>query len=146
MDGNPDFRHNSPNQLLLVLGNLFSPILKKLFPLPVRASTRAPWAWSWQTSPRSLEDSFWDPILCSRHPARGEVSALPGRALLEHLGEPSWFPDPSETSLQVRVWTTEANSFCDRPRQHSFWDRSCFRPSSSARREVRNPDICVPSL
>ena len=52
------FRHNSPNQLLLVLGNLFSPILKKLFPLPVRASTRAPWAWSWQTSPRSLEDSF----------------------------------------------------------------------------------------
>jgi hypothetical protein len=44
-----------------------------------------------------------DPISGSRHPgtfpARGELSALPGRALLEHLGEPSWFPDPSETSL-----------------------------------------------
>jgi hypothetical protein len=28
----------------------------------------------------------------------GEVSALPEMALLEHLGQPSWFPDPSETS------------------------------------------------
>jgi hypothetical protein len=43
------------------------------------------------------------PFSGSRHlgtfPARGEVSALPGRALQEHLGEPSWLPDPSETSL-----------------------------------------------
>jgi hypothetical protein len=31
---------------------------------------------------------------------RGEVSTPPGRALPEHLGEPSWFPDPSETSLR----------------------------------------------
>jgi hypothetical protein len=30
-------------------------------------------------------------------------------------------------SAQVRVWTTEANS---------FWDKSCFGPSSSARREA----------
>jgi hypothetical protein len=30
-------------------------------------------------------------------------------------------------SAQVRVWTTEANS---------FWDKLCFRPSSSARRRV----------
>ena len=40
-------------------------------------------------------------------------------------------------SAQVRVWTIEANS---------FWDRSCFRPSSSARRQVWTPDICAPSL
>jgi hypothetical protein len=44
-----------------------------------------------------------DPDSGSRYPgtfpARREVSALPGRALPEHLGEPSWFPDPSETSL-----------------------------------------------
>jgi hypothetical protein len=41
---------------------------------------------------------------------------------------------------------TEANSFCDRPKQHSFWERFCFGPSSSARREVLTPDICAPSL
>ena len=39
----------------------------------------------------------------SRHPgtfpARGEVSTPPGRAFLQHLGEPSWFPDPTTTSL-----------------------------------------------
>jgi hypothetical protein len=35
------------------------------------------------------------------------------------------------------VWTTGANS---------FWDRSCFRPSSSARRQVQMPDTCALSL
>jgi hypothetical protein len=35
------------------------------------------------------------------------------------------------------VWTTEAKS---------FWDRPCFRPSSSARRQDRTPDICAASL
>jgi hypothetical protein len=42
-----------------------------------------------------------------------------------------------DKSAQVRVWTTEANS---------FWDRPCFRPSSSARRQVLKTDIYVPSL
>jgi hypothetical protein len=37
----------------------------------------------------------------------------------------------------VSVWTTEANS---------FWDKLCFRPSSSARRLVQTTDICAPSL
>jgi hypothetical protein len=41
---------------------------------------------------------------------------------------------------------TEANSFCERPKQHTFWENSCFGPSFSARREVRMPDICAPSL
>jgi hypothetical protein len=36
----------------------------------------------------------------------------------------------------MRVWITEANSFGERP---------CFRPSSSARRQVQTPDICAPS-
>jgi hypothetical protein len=40
-------------------------------------------------------------------------------------------------SVQVRVWTTEANSFCDRPKQHSFWERSCFGPSSSTKRRSK---------
>jgi hypothetical protein len=45
-----------------------------------------------------------DPISGSRHPgmpfpARGEVSTLPQRALLDHLGEPSLVLDLSETSL-----------------------------------------------
>jgi hypothetical protein len=39
--------------------------------------------------------------------------------------------------VQVRVWTTEANNFENRP---------CLRPSSSARRQVQTPDICAPSL
>ena len=38
---------------------------------------------------------------------------------------------------QLRMWTTEANS---------FWDRSCLGPSSSARRQVCTPDICALSL
>ena len=52
---------------------------------------------------RSYTASGTDPVLGSRHlgtfPTRGEVSVPPWRALLEHLGEPSWVPDPSETSL-----------------------------------------------
>jgi hypothetical protein len=52
---------------------------------------------------RSHRASETAPFSGSRHPgtfpARGEVSALPRRALQEHLGEPSWFPDPSKTSL-----------------------------------------------
>jgi hypothetical protein len=43
------------------------------------------------------------PLLGYRHPgtfpARGEVSALPGRNLPEHLQETSWFPDSAENSL-----------------------------------------------
>ena len=43
------------------------------------------------------------PISSSKYPgtfpARGEVSALPRRALQEHLGEPSWFLDYAGTSL-----------------------------------------------
>ena len=84
---------------------------------------------------RSSTASGTDTIWGSRYPgtflARGEVSSLPGRVLPEHLGEPSWFPDPSKTSLH---------------RWHSFWDRPCFRPSSSTRRQVWMPDICAPSL
>ena len=52
---------------------------------------------------RSHRASETVPISGSRHPgtfpARGEVSALPGRAFPEHHGETSWFLDPSETCL-----------------------------------------------
>jgi hypothetical protein len=70
--------------------------------------------------------------------ARGEVSSLPRRALPHHLGEPSWFLDPTETSLH--------RGECGLQKLHRFWDNPCFRPSSSARRQVQMPDICPPSL
>jgi hypothetical protein len=64
----------------------------------------------WTTEPNSFWDrqkphSFWGrPCFglqtSSTFPTRGEVSAPHGRALLEHLVEPSLFPDPSETSLR----------------------------------------------
>jgi hypothetical protein len=78
----------------------------------------------------------------SRHPgtfpARGEVSAPPKRALPQHLGEPSWFPDPTETSLHR--WE------CGLEKLHIFWDKPCFGLSSSVRRQVWEPDICPHSL
>jgi hypothetical protein len=53
---------------------------------------------------RSDPASGTDPISGSRHPgtfpSRGEVS--PERALSEQVREPSWAPDPSETSLRKR--------------------------------------------
>jgi hypothetical protein len=39
----------------------------------------------------------------------------PGRALPAQVGEPSWVPDPSETSL--RTWE------CGLQKWHSFWDK-----------------------
>jgi hypothetical protein len=50
---------------------------------------------------------------------------------------PSCVPCPWETSLYS--WA------CRLQRQH-IWDRPCFGPSSSARRQVWTPDICAPSL
>jgi hypothetical protein len=51
---------------------------------------------------RSYTASGIDPFSGSRHlvtfPARGEVSARPGRALPEHMGETSLVLDLSETS------------------------------------------------
>jgi hypothetical protein len=38
------------------------------------------------------------------------------------------------TGESVDNWN---NGFCDRPKQHSFWERSCFGPSSSARRRSK---------
>jgi hypothetical protein len=40
---------------------------------------------------------FWAPDIQAPSPL--EERCPPGRALPEHLGEPSWVPDPSETSL-----------------------------------------------
>jgi hypothetical protein len=74
-------------------------------------------------------NSFWDRqkphrfwgrpgfrVQTSGHlPARGEVSAPPGRALPEHLGEPSWFLDPAETSLCK--WECTLNSIQHKPDQ-----------------------------
>jgi hypothetical protein len=69
-------------------------------------------------------------------PARGEY--LGGLWLLEQVREPSCDLGPAETSRCRWV--------CRLQRQHIFWGRTCFRPSSSARRQVWKPDLCVPSL
>jgi hypothetical protein len=39
------------------------------------------------------------------------------------------------TGESVDYWN---NGFCDRLKQHSFWERSCFGPSSSARRRSKH--------
>jgi hypothetical protein len=80
---------------------------------------------------RSHTASGADPVSGSRHLgtflARGEVSAPPRRALLEHLGEPSLVRDLSETRLyRLGVLTTEATKLQDRQKQYSFWDSPCF--------------------
>jgi hypothetical protein len=60
------------------------------------------------------------------------VSALPGRASSQQLGEPSWVPRFGlDWSAQVRVWTAEANSFWDRQNTQSFWGRPSFEPQTS---------------
>ena len=80
---------------------------------------------------RSNRVSGTDPVLGSRHlgyiPARGEVST---RKCSARAG--------GETIPQRPVCTSES--------VHSFWDRPCFGPSSSAKRQVRMSDISTPSL
>jgi hypothetical protein len=45
----------------------------------------------------------------------------------EHLGEPSWFPDSSETSLHMcACGLQKLHSFWDRKKRHSFWGRLHF--------------------
>ena len=71
------------------------------------------------------------------------VFHLTGRAQIDyfrnsghHLGF-RILPNLGTYSAQVRVCTTEADSFWDLPKQHSFWEKSCFGPSSSARRRSK---------
>jgi hypothetical protein len=79
------------------------------------------WAWSWWTPPRTLEDSFWGRphfnlqttghLPCQRRgifPAQEGFARAPGGTLLVPRSLWDW-------SAQVRVWTTEANNFWDRP-------------------------------
>jgi hypothetical protein len=47
-------------------------------------------------------------------------------------------PGPSEISLCRRARGLQ--------KHHSFWDRPRFGPSSSARKQIRAPDLCAPSL
>jgi hypothetical protein len=90
---------------------------------------------------RSHRASEADLVSSSRNPgtfpSRGEVSALTGRACRStrgsHLG--SWIH--LRLVCTGGVWSTETNS---------FWDKPCFRPSSSAGRQVQTPDICAPFL
>jgi hypothetical protein len=74
--------------------------------LPFGASTRYLGAKSAETPkvPRGQllrQTTFW--LQTYWHlPCQREVSALARRALPEHLGDPCWFPDPSETNLHRR--------------------------------------------
>ena len=87
--------------------------------------------------------SFWDRpcfrLQTSRHLPCQKNGVCPGGLCPpEQVRESSCVPCPSETSLCR--WA------CRLQRQHIFWDRPCFRPSSSARRQVWTPDLCAPSL
>jgi hypothetical protein len=101
---------------------------------------------------RSYTASRADPVSGSRHlgtfPARRELTPPPpGRALTEHLGEPSLVLDLSETNqCRWEFRLQKLHNFWDRQKWHSFWDRPSFGPSSSGRRQVQTPDICAPSL
>jgi hypothetical protein len=44
-------------------------------------------------------------------------------------------------SAQVRVWTTEANSFWDRQKPHSFWGRPHFGLQTSGHLPCRRRGI-----
>jgi hypothetical protein len=66
-----------------------------------------------------------------RCPPGSEALCLRSSGL--HLGSGTQ-PNLGTYSAQVNVCTTKADSFWDLPKQHSFWERSCFVPSSSARR------------
>jgi hypothetical protein len=80
---------------------------------------------------------FWGPDIWA--PSPPEERCSPRRALTAWAGEGAILvPDPSNTNLHR--WE------CGLQKRHSFWDRPCFRPSSSARRQVWTPDICAPSL
>jgi hypothetical protein len=75
----------------------------------------------------------------NRPPSWSEHRCLPGpggfclRFRGSHLG--SGTPRRAVcTGESVVYWN---NGFCDRPKQHSFWERSCFGPSSSARRRSK---------
>jgi hypothetical protein len=56
----------------------------------------------------------------------------------EQMREPSCVLGPSETSVERSAHRLQ--------RQYIFWDRPCFRPSSSARIQAWMPDLCIPSL
>jgi hypothetical protein len=101
---------------------------------------------------RQKPHSFWDRprfgfqasghLPCLRrsvHPARQGFAGAPGK--------PSLVRDLSETRLcRWECLLQKLLSFWDRQKQHSFWDRPYFGPSSSAKRQVQMPDICAPSL
>jgi hypothetical protein len=88
---------------------------------------------------RQKQHSFWDkPHFGLQAPSPPEERCPPRRALPEQVREPSWVPDPLETSLHR--WE------CRLQRQHIFWDRPSFGTSSSARRQVWTQDLCAPSL
>jgi hypothetical protein len=75
-------------------------------------------------------------------PAIGEVSAPPGRALPEHLGEPSCFPDTSETSLhRWECGLQKLHSYWDRQKQHNFWGRPHFRRQTSRHLFCQRRDV-----
>jgi hypothetical protein len=64
--------------------------------------------------------------------------------LPEHLGGAILVPGSlRDLSAQVRVWITEANSFWDRWKLHSFWGRPHFRLQISGLLPCQRRSVCT---
>jgi hypothetical protein len=95
-------------------------------------------------------DSFWD----RQEPQSFWGSALFGLQTSDRLPTrrrgvcPGQEAFASGTDRAILVPGLHRKVVCtgERPKQHSFWKRFCFGPSSSAKREVQTPAICAPSL
>jgi hypothetical protein len=111
---------------------------------------RALTAWTGEEailSPRSLRDQSAQVTVQT-----AGVTQLLGQTLFQDPG--IWAPSPPEERCQLgRALKARAEErailclgVCRLQRQDIFWDRPCFRPLSSARRQAWTPDLCAPSL
>jgi hypothetical protein len=81
--------------------------------------------------PRSRLQTSWL-LPCQRRGVHPPPPPRPQEGIATASGETSWIPGfCQDWSVQVRVWTAEANSFWDRQKSQSFWRRPCFRCQTS---------------
>jgi hypothetical protein len=84
----------------------------------------------------SVMRQIWAPDLCAFSPPEGSLPL--GKAPTAGPGE--------SAILYPRSFRDQAGKDSGWQKQHGFWDRVPFMPSSSARRQSWAPDLCAPSL